>query len=77
MIMNPVQRFLLSRLEMKLSTFKIGKEGQILCSLMFTFLTCINPLGTVDGYSSSLRDATGPVDLYTVATYRQVRKFVH
>ena len=24
-----------------------------------------NPLGTVDGYSSSLRDATGPVDMYS------------
>ena len=25
----------------------------------------INPLRTVDGYSRSLRDATGPVDLYS------------
>ena len=29
------------------------------------FSHVINPLGTVDGYSHSLRDATGPVDVYS------------
>ena len=33
----------------------------------------INPLGTVDGYSSSSRDATGPVDVYSrILTSTQV-----
>ena len=31
-----------------------------------TQLTLVNPLRTVDGYSRSLRDATGPVDLYSM-----------
>ena len=37
--------------------------------------TCraLNPFGTVDGYSSSLRDATGPVDEYShIPTSTQV-----
>ena len=43
----------------------------------------INPLRTVDVYSRSLRDATGPVDMYSriptstqvtcIAAFRQVR----
>ena len=33
----------------------------------------INPLRTVDGYTSSLRDATGPVDMYSrIPTSAQV-----
>ena len=28
-------------------------------------MSSLNPLRTVDGYSSSLRDATGPVDVYS------------
>ena len=33
----------------------------------------LNPLGTVDGCSSSLRDATGPVDVYSrIPTSTQV-----
>ena len=33
----------------------------------------LNPFGTVDGYSSSLRDATGPVDEYSrIPTSTQV-----
>ena len=33
----------------------------------------INPLGTVEGYSSSLRDATGPVGEYSrIPTSTQV-----
>ena len=33
----------------------------------------INPLGTVDGYSRSLRDATGLVDMYSrIPTSTQV-----
>ena len=35
--------------------------------------TVINPFGTVDGYSHSLRDATGPVDVYScIPTSTQV-----
>ena len=38
-----------------------------------SIITCINPFGMVDGYSCILRDATGPVDMYSrIPTSTQV-----
>ena len=48
----------------------IGSQFQIF--LLIYNEVIINPLGTVDGYSCSLRDATGPVDLYSIPTSTQV-----
>ena len=37
----------------------------------------VNPLDTVDGYSSSLRDATGPADVYNDKYAIDVYVYVH
>ena len=51
--------------------FSIGCYGSL--SSGVHLYAGFNPFGTVDGYSLSLRDATGPVDVYSrILTSTQV-----